>query len=76
MREPRVLDLFLQLVVGLLGLTDARRDPAALIERHVHPAHDGGDLLLLQRAALSEALLILRVKRDLRQQLAHDLVTL
>ena len=74
MREPRVLDFLLELVVGLLGLADARRDPAALIERHVHPAHDGGDLLLLQRVALSEALLVLGVERDLGQQLAHDLV--
>ena len=45
--EPRILHLFLELIVGLLGLADARGDAAALIERHVHAAYDGKDLLLL-----------------------------
>ena len=64
---------FLSRIVGLLGLADARRDPAALIERHVHPPHHRGDLLLFQRAASTEALRIIDVERDLGQEFALDL---
>ena len=80
--EARVLDLFLELVVGLLGLAHPGRDAAALVERHVQaPQYRGGVLLLklgiaghvgsIQKAA---PLLILRLERDHGQQLAHDLL--
>jgi hypothetical protein len=50
-----------------------RGNAAALIQRHVHAAYDGKDLLLLQCFAQPEALRIFGIERDLGQELALDL---
>ena len=68
-----VFHLLLELDVDLLRLTDAaRRDAAAL--GHVPRGHDGRDRPLPERRVLAEALRILRVEGDLRQQLPPIMV--
>ncbi len=56
-----VLDLFLALIVELLGLADAGRDRSTLIERHGHPRGEGRRLLLLDEIAEVEESLIIRL---------------